>query len=487
CVTYTVSASGRPLGSAVEHRGITDRAQGIPDLRAGGPVLAQAADPTLDAAGLEVWGALLNGGRLVAVTEDATENADVLAEQVQAGGINTLLVSADFAHRLAREAPDVAGRLKRLIVLGERPDRNALKRLSAAGGPRLYAAYGATETATITALRDCSGISSDDRPITMGRPVASNRWYVLDRSLRPVPRGGRGELHIGGEGVARGYFRAPALTAERFVPDPFGEPGSRLFRTGDLVLRRTDGELEFLGRIDRRTRIGGRGVDPASVEACLRASRMVSDAAVQIRSGPDGRRRLVGYVVPAAGSGLDAVREHLRRHLPPWLIPSAIIEMPAIPRTRRGTPEYGALPGPAWRAEPSRRDPATSSERRVHTAWRDVLEIPGVGVDENFFAVGGHSLSAVRVASRLSTDFGVPVTARLLFEHPTVAETAAALDELVRTKAPSGAEAAGDAPIKAVRRGGRSIADLLTDSAAARAPREPHPAETTDEGVDQRD
>jgi hypothetical protein len=262
--------------------------------------------------------------------------------------------------------------------------------------------------------------------VPIGRALGSRRAYVVDALGEPVPDGVPGELLIGGAELARGYLGRPGLTAERFVPDSFGRPGGRLYRTGDVVRRLPSGELEFLGRNDDQVKIRGFRVEPAEAEAVLRRHPGVTGAAVVVRT-LNGEPALVGY---AAGSGLseESLATHCRAHLPHYLVPSAFVLLDALPLTVQGKLDTAALPEPATRAPRALVAPRTPAETVVAQVWCEVLDLPRVGVHDDFFALGGHSLRAVAVASRLRTAFDCPLAVRDLFEHPTVERLAAEVE-----------------------------------------------------------
>jgi acyl carrier protein len=274
----------------------------------------------------------------------------------------------------------------------------------------------------------------DGTVVPIGAPLPNTRLHVLDRSLRPVPVGVVGELFIGGTGVARGYRGRAELTAERFVADPFRADGSRLYRSGDRVRRRPDGTVEFLGRVDAQVKVRGFRIEPAEVEAALTANAGVS-AAVVVADGQDADRRLVAYLVPAdAGDGIPDVgrlRSFLASRLPEHLIPAVFVELAAIPLTANGKLDRSALPAPDA-ARPQRLDvdavPRTPTEELLAGIWAEVLGVDRIGVRDNFFELGGHSLLATRVVSRVRAVFGVEIALVELFDEPTVAGLAAAVE-----------------------------------------------------------
>ncbi len=288
--------------------------------------------------------------------------------------------------------------------------------------------YGPTETV----VGCCVYRVPRDQPISglipIGRPIANTRLYVLNEHLEPVPVGVAGELYIGGAGVARGYLRRPALTAERFIPDPFAaEPGGRLYRTGDLARWRPDGNLEYLGRVDRQVKVRGFRIEPAEIEEALARHPAIREAVVVTREHGIDDRRLVAYVTLAEGRpALDdtELRRFLRRSLSEPMIPSAFMTLENLPLTPNGKVDREALPDPGGgeaRPDASFVAPRGPVEEEVASAWKTVLRLERVGVHDNFFDLGGHSLLATQVVSRLRDASGVEIPLRALFDAPTVA------------------------------------------------------------------
>jgi amino acid adenylation domain-containing protein len=430
-VIYTSGSTGTPKGVAITHGNavafLTWAGQATP-APAGARVLATTS-MSFDLSVYEIFGTLSWGGTVVLV-EGALELAD--RPDLLAPGAATLLNTVPSAAAALVRLGRLPQGLLRVNLGGEPVSRTLVEALYAAGAGEVYNLYGPSETTTYsTAAHVPPGDSSVP---SIGRPIANTRAYVLDRRLEPVPIGVAGELYLGGSGVARGYLGRPALTAERFVPDPFGPstgaaPGGRLYRTGDRVRWRADGTLEFLGRLDQQLKLRGFRVEPGEIETVLGGHPAVRAAAVIAREDAPGDMRLVAYVV-LAGMPLDdgELRRFLEQRLPEYMVPSAIVVLESLPLLPNGKLDRRALPAPD-RMEPKAREdyvaPRTPLEEMLAGIWATVLRLERVGVRDNFFAIGGHSLLATQVVSRLRATIGVELPLRALFEDPTVADLAA--------------------------------------------------------------
>ncbi|WP_422735359.1 non-ribosomal peptide synthetase [Micromonospora sp. WMMD729] len=432
-VMYTSGSTGRPKGTGVSHRNIVRlvRDTTFIDVRPD-DVMGQAATMSFDAATLEVWGALLNGACLADLDINDVIVPDRLRARLRDTGVTMMFLATSVARQVATEAPDALAALRYLTFGGEQADRIAVDRLrTACPDTTLVNGYGPTEATTYSTTYDCARLTAADPVVPIGGPVANTRVYVLDRLLQPVPPGVLGELFIGGDGVARGYLGRPDATAERFVPDPFGpRAGSRLYRTGDVVRQRPDGLIEFVGRTDHQVKIRGYRVEPGEVTEALRGGGLVRDAIVRADRDAAGDARLVAYVVPDDGVGVEAIRDRAREQLPDHLVPAVFVALPRLPLNRNGKVDVAALPAPDAGATANDDAPRTPTERTVAEIWQDVLGVPVRHRADDFFDLGGRSLKATRVRSRLTAAIGAEVPLRLIFDHPTVAGLAAALDEI---------------------------------------------------------
>jgi amino acid adenylation domain-containing protein/non-ribosomal peptide synthase protein (TIGR01720 family) len=442
-VIYTSGSTGRPKGVLVEHRSLAnylawyDRAVMGDDWGA----LPLVSRPSFDAHVRPLFVPLLRG-RAVWVMPDETvaDPAALLAElareeRVSFGGVPSLW-SAMVELMRAGEAPRPAG-LAVVTMGGEALAPELVERTRALfPEAAVWNHYGPTEATVNVSVTRVDGAER----VTIGRPVGNARAYVLDGRMRPVPPGVPGELYAGGACVARGYWRRAGLTAERFVPDPFGAPGSRLYRTGDRVRWTARGELEYLGRTDEQVKVRGFRIEPGEVEARLRRHPAVRDAAVVARDDASGQARLVGYVAAAAGAepSVAELKAFLAEALPEYMVPSAIVVLDALPLTPGGKLDRRALPAPDFAsAAEAYVAPRTPAEETVAQIWAEVLRLERVGAHDDFFAVGGHSLLATRIISRIREVFAVELPLRALFEHPTVAGLAAAAEDAAGRAAPS--------------------------------------------------
>ncbi|ACU37467.1 non-ribosomal peptide synthetase [Actinosynnema mirum] len=422
-VIYTSGSTGVPKGVVIPHRGLATMAEAQRDLVRPGPAdrVLQFASASFDASVLEMTWALANGGRLCTAPKDALRPGPDLARTLRELRITaTMLPPSALAVMTGEEFPDLAT----LQVAGEACPAEIADAWSA--GRRFHNVYGLTETSVWTTAQVCE--PGGGRP-AIGLPFRNTTAYVLDPDLQPVPVGVVGEIHLGGLGVARGYLGRPGLTADTYVPDPYGPPGSRLCRTGDLGRRRADGGIEWAGRRDSQVKLRGFRIELGEVEHALGELPEVAQAVVLLRELPGGPA-LVAYVV---GDVTDAepLRRALRARVPAYMVPARFVVLDALPVNRSGKVDRGALPLPTAErdgAGAAYTAPRTPAEVVLAEVWRDVLGLAEIGVHDDFFRIGGSSLSTVRVAATARSR-GVPVTVRDLVERPTIAQLAARLAE----------------------------------------------------------
>ncbi len=436
-VIYTSGSTGEPKGVVVSHRAIVRLVLGTDYVQLGpSDRVAQASTLAFDASTFEIWGALLNGATLVIIPRETVLSPRALAAALGSARITTLFLTTALFHQVARALPEAFRGLRHVLTGGEVLDPAAARAVLASGGPpqRLLNVYGPTESTTFATWH---AIQSDDvaegaPPLPIGRPIANTRAYVLDAHRRPVPVGIPGELWLGGDGLALGYLHQPALSAERFVPDPLGDGlEARLYRTGDLVRHRGDGSIEFLGRLDDQVKLRGFRIEPAEVEAALRRRPGVAEAAVVAIPDGAGGSRLVAYVVPNGVPGPPAsLREALSDELPAFLVPAEYRSIDAIPLTAGGKIDRRALvargTSPVVSAV-SKPGPSDETEAVLVELWRELFPGRAIGVEDDFFALGGHSLLAVRLFALLELRFGSAPPLTTLLQGSTLRQLATAI------------------------------------------------------------
>ena len=431
---YTSGSTGAPKGVVVEHRGLCNLAEAQReafDVRPGTRLL-QFARIGFDVSVGEIFTALLGGGTLCLAPEDALLPGPSLVDLLRCEDVHVLMLTPS-ALAILPSAPLPA--LRTLILGGEVCPAELVDRW--APGRRFYSIYGPTETTVAATLTEW-GAGRGRPPI--GRPIANTQVYVLDAILQPVAEGVVGELYVGGQGLAQGYLRRPALTAERFVPSPFSAaPGARLYRTGDLCRYRSDGVLEFVGRVDHQVKLRGFRIELGEIEAALGQHPAVREAVALVREDAPGDRRLVAYVVvrEAQAASAEALRACLKDRLPEYMLPE-IVPLQAFPLTPAGKVDRRALPAPKdVQREPDQAfvAPRTPFEQEVASVWAELLGRARLGVEAHFFDLGGHSLLATRVVARIRQQFGVELPVRALFEAPTVAAFAERMEAARRTGA----------------------------------------------------
>ena len=381
----------------------------------------------------ELFWPLLTGGRLIIAPPGAEQDIAYLVRFIAEHRITLISVTPSVL-RAFLEEPGIRSceSLRHVICFGEPLNHDLEKRFYANLSAELSVYYGATE-APSAALRKCRQESPRDIG-GLGDPLPGRKIYVLDNHLHSVPPGSRGELYIGGR-LARGYFKRPDLTGERFIPDPFSQnPGDRLYRTGDLAQYLPDGNIELLGRLDDQVKIRGFRIEPAEIEEVARQHPAVREAVVVAREDGRGGKRLVAYVVaqPAAQPAVRSLRDFLRQRLPDYMVPAAFVFREALPRTANGKVDRNALPDPGKsrpEIETPLVSPRTPIEKEVAEIWKEVLSLDVVGVHDNFLELGGDSLAASQVISRVIRSFQLELPVQALFESPTVAEMAAVITQ----------------------------------------------------------
>ncbi|HEX6036890.1 non-ribosomal peptide synthetase, partial [Longimicrobium sp.] len=448
-VIYTSGSTGLPKGVMVPHRGVCNAVAAFAREYAvgGGARVLLFAPLHFDASVLDIFVPLATGAALVAAPRDELLPGEPLTDLLRRQRVTHAKFTPSALAATPRvELPD----LRVVVTGGEACTAGVVARW--APGRRFVNGYGPTETSVRVSVHPTA---DGTRPPPLGRPLDNVRFYVVDGALGPVPVGVGGELCIAGVAVTRGYLGRPALTAERFVPDPFSaRRGTRMYRSGDRVRWNAAGEVEFIGRMDGQVKIRGVRIETGEVEAALRLHPAVRDAAVVAREDVPGEARLVAYVVPAdtaeAAPGAAALRAHLREHLPESLVPSAFVSLDRLPLNANDKLDRRALPAPEWEPAAEYAAPSTPAEAALCAAWAEVLRVPRVGVHDGFFELGGDSILSIQLVARARAR-GLRITPRQLFEHATVARLAQVAEPVDAGASPVQAPVTGGAPLTPVQ------------------------------------
>jgi len=433
-VMYTSGSTGQPKGISVIHRGVVRlvKETNYVNLTAD-EVFLQLAPISFDASTFEIWGSMLNGAKLIVMPPHtpSLENLGRIIEQYQ---VTTLWLTASLFHLMVDERLKDLKPVHQLLAGGEVLSvphvRKALQELKQC---QLINGYGPTENTTFTC---CCSITESKiaTSVPIGRPIANSQVYLLDAHLQPVPVGVPGELHIGGAGLARGYLNRPDLTAEKFIPNPFSyNPDSRLYKTGDLARYLPDGNIEYLGRLDHQVKIRGFRIELGEIEVVLTQHPIVRECVVIVHIEASHDKRLVAYLVPKLGQLIDNIelRDFLTDRLPDYMIPSAFVQMETMPLTPNGKIDRRALPVPEQVSqEQTFVAPRNTLEQQLTKIWEKVLKIQPIGVHDNFFDLGGNSMLAMTLLSRIEKHLGKSLSLVTLFQAQTIAQHA----DIIRQK-----------------------------------------------------
>jgi amino acid adenylation domain-containing protein len=438
-IMYTSGSTGRPKGVIVPHRAVL-RLVVDNDFASLGPdeVILQLAPLSFDACTFEIWGALLNGGKL-AVVSNPYPSLDDIAAEIARHGVTTMWLTAGLFHLMVDNNLDGLKPLRQLLAGGDvLSPPHVLQALRALPGCRLINGYGPTENTTFSCCYTVPADYDGESALPIGKPIRQTVALILDEALQPVAAGTEGELYVGGAGVALGYLQRPELTAERFIRHP-QDPKSILYKTGDRVRMRADGNIEFLGRQDRQVKINGKRVELDEIEARIRATGLVQDAAVVCPPGAVGQRRIIAFVTAAARQSIDV--EHLRRvlreDLPDHMIPASISQLESLPLSPTGKVDRAQLPlvSVAPPAEVRGRAPLNATEASLREIWRKVLGTQAVGVDDNFFDLGGTSLALMEVHASIKRSMSSDITVVEMFQYPRISALAERMSRAVPTRA----------------------------------------------------
>lgn len=439
---YTSGSTGKPKAACLPHRGAirTVRNTNIVNATARDRI-SQVASPSFDAAILEIWGALTNGGALIGVRKEVLLDPAALTELVRAERITILFVNTTYLHQIGRTTPEVFKGIRKVLFGGEAaepgPIRNILRHVPPGV---LVNLYGPAENSVASSCYEIHSVAEDATTISIGRPVTNSRMYILDRQMHLVPIGVQGEIYVGGDGLARGYWNRPELTAQKFVRNPFSDdPEAMLYRTGDLGRIRENGEFEFLGRIDDQIKIRGHRIEVAEVREAILSHTSVKEVALLVREDEPGDRRLVAYITLAGPltSPEESVRAHAKTKLPAYMVPAAFVILDALPVNANGKVDRKALPAPSSRPDMAKgySAPRNPLEQTLGRVWCELLGVDLVGIHDNFFDLGGHSLLAARLVAQIEKATGHNIPVATLFAAPTIAGLARKLEDRTYTSA----------------------------------------------------
>jgi amino acid adenylation domain-containing protein/FkbH-like protein len=455
-VIYTSGSTGTPKGVAVPHRAVnrlvlnTNYIQFNRDDR-----VAQVSNASFDAATFEIWGALLNGATLVGITRDVALSPVDFARELREQNISAMFLTAALFNQVTAEAPDAFSTVRTAMFGGEAGDPKSVARVLKHKPPRhLVNGYGPTENTTFSACYEVRAMAETATSVPIGRPISNSQCYILDTRLNPMPVGVPGELHVGGDGLARGYWNRPQLTAQKFIPNPF-LPGTLIYKTGDLARWLPDGNLEFLGRLDEQVKIRGFRVELGEIESILGRHPAIRECAVVMRKDETGHDRLLAYFVCNGKRvpSFDELLRFLNERLPDYMVPAAFVSLDALPLTPNGKVDRKALPEPG-NGRPlveGLATPRDAVELKLTEIWENVLDVHPIGIEDKFFDLGGHSLLAVKLISQIEKVFGRRLRVATVFQAPTIEQLAAVIREEIQ----EGTALAGTALVEIQAQGSR--------------------------------
>ncbi|ONI76016.1 hypothetical protein ALI144C_35465 [Actinosynnema sp. ALI-1.44] len=434
-VLFTSGSTGRPKGAMLTHRGLVRlvRPGGVLEF---GPdvVMGQLASVSFDAAAFEIWNSLLGGGRL-AIVPPGVPSVEQLRDFLVTHKVTAMSFPTGFFHELVNMDPALLAGVSQIVVGGEvLSPTHCARAVEAVPGLRIVNVYGPTECSAITTCSVFDPAVSPDVPLPIGGPLPNMRVHVLDGDMRVVPVGVVGEAYIGGDGLGRGFWGRRSLTAERFVANPFDGPGSRMYRTGDLVRWRADGVLEFVGRVDDQVKVRGFRIELGEIENVLGQAPGVAQVAVVVLEDRPGTKRLAAYVVAQPDSAVDpaVLRDFAADRLPDYMVPNAVVVLDGMPLNPNGKVDRGALPPPPdTTAADQHVAPRTPTEAELARIWAEVLELDRVGVEDNFFVLGGDSLRSLSITSAVRLAFGVAITPGDVLGCQTIAALAVLVEEQI--------------------------------------------------------
>jgi amino acid adenylation domain-containing protein/non-ribosomal peptide synthase protein (TIGR01720 family) len=437
-VIYTSGSTGTPKGVAVPHRAVnrlvcnTNYVQlDKSDAYGGKLCIAQASNASFDAATFEIWGALLHGARLVIIPQNVVLSPQHFAAYIREQGISVLFLTTALFNQLASIVPQAFKDVRYLLFGGEAVDPKSVKAVLRNGAPqRLLHVYGPTESTTFSCWYLVEDVAEGATNLPIGRPISNTQIYILDSKLQPVPIGTSGELYIGGDGLARGYLNRPELTQEKFIPNPFEDAGSKkLYKTGDLARFLSDGNIIFIGRVDNQVKIRGFRIELGEIEALLSQHPDVRQAVVIAREDIPGDKRLVAYIVlnQKPEGNVTTLKRFLEEKLPNYMVPAVFVILDSLPLTPNGKVDRRNLPA-SDRSRPNLEEtfvaPRNPIEEKLALIWAELLGLEQIGANDNFFHLGGHSLIATQMLSRVREVFQVELSFHQIFENPTIGSVA---------------------------------------------------------------
>ncbi|MGF9909647.1 amino acid adenylation domain-containing protein, partial [Brevibacillus porteri] len=455
-VIYTSGSTGLPKGTLVIHRGIVRLVKETDYVTiTQQDVFLQASTVSFDAATFEIWGSLLNGAKLVLMPPDLP-SLEELGQAIQTHKVTTLWLTAGLFTLMVDHHKEYLTGVRQLLVGGDVVSVPHVRKALEIEGVTIINGYGPTENTTFTCCYPVTELPETFSSFPIGRPIKNTTVYVLDSKMQPVPIGVTGELYIGGDGLAQGYWNRPDLTEERFVPNPFSTtPQARLYRTGDLVRYLPDGLIEFIGRIDNQVKIRGFRIELSEVEAVLAKHPALAASVVIVREDEPGKKQLVAYAVKQAEQEIDTaeLRQHFKAHVPDYMVPSAFVMLKEMPLTPNGKVDRKALPVPVYdRSQDvdSFTEATNLIEQKLAEIWCGVLRMDRIGIHDNFFELGGDSILSIQIVAR-ANKAGIHLTPKNLFDHQTIAELAKVAGQSTKMEAEQGV-VTGEAPLLPIQK-----------------------------------
>ncbi|SKB14961.1 non ribosomal peptide synthetase, involved in aeruginosin biosynthesis [Planktothrix sp. PCC 11201] len=427
-IIYTSGSTGIPKGVVVNHQAVnrlvlnTNYIQLTSDDR-----IVQASNIAFDAATFEIWGALLNGAKIVILTKSLLLSPQEFALSLKENQISVLFLTTALFNQLASLVPQAFSELRYLLFGGEAVDPKWVQEVLDKGAPeKLLHVYGPTENTTFSSWYLVEDLPAKAITIPIGQPISNTQIYLLDKNLQPVPIGVPGELYLGGAGLARGYLNRLELTQERFIPHPFENQNSKLYKTGDLVRYQNQGQIEFIGRIDDQVKIRGFRIELGEIEAVITDHPQVRKGIVMVREDEGGTKRLSAYIIPETSELTSGeLRLFLQDKLPHYMVPAFLIFLEAFPLTTNGKIDRRALPKPEILLDniPNLVMPSTEIEKTLADIWQTVLGLKQVSINDNFFELGGDSILAIQIIAK-ANQVGLKITPNQLFSHQTISQLA---------------------------------------------------------------